>query len=332
MMLKDFSRVEKAVDLEYLNVCNVVAVGAGGAFSLYDAIARTGIRKLTVLDFDEVEETNIVRQGYLTRDIGEKKVDALGKHLKSVNSGLKYEGITKNFLTMTDEELDGIFEFADIFLFLTDSFKAQSFGNTLALKYKKPAIWAGYYEKSHCAEIVFTIPWVTPGCFRCAVSPRYKAQNNSKEEIKASSASNTIFHSMLLDSYIGMLMLAILHNDRNGFEFSNWFGHYWDRNLIQLKVNPQYGNEPDSLFNRTFSQTEGRAVNFNAVWQKIEPEIPPKYETCPDCIGRPYANTLFKHYKSEYSRIGLDADDSRKRVELGVWGHYKPKNKSNGKS
>jgi len=55
---------------------------------------------------------------------------------------------------MTDKELDDIFMEADIFLFLTDSFEAQSFGNILALKYGKPAIWAGYYEKSQCAEIV----------------------------------------------------------------------------------------------------------------------------------------------------------------------------------
>jgi len=305
MILKDFSRIEEAVDSPLFQNSHVVGVGDGGAYSFYDAIARTGVGKLTVLDYDEVEESNIVRQGFLTSDIGKKKVDAQGEHLKKVNSGLKYHGITKDFLTMTDEELDSIFEDADIFLFLTDSFAAQSFGNKLALKYNKPAIWAGYYEKSHCAEIVFTIPGVTPGCFRCAVSPRYKVQNNSKEEIKASSDSNTMFHSMLLDSYIGMLMLAILHNDTKGYEFSNWFGSYWDRNLIQIKVNPQYGNEPSSLFGRTFSQTEGRTFNFNAVWQKIEPEIPPKYKTCPDCDGSLYADNLTLFTISEITRLGF---------------------------
>jgi len=215
---------------------------------------------------------------------------------------------------------------------LTDSFEAQSFGNKLALKYRKPAIWAGYYEKSHCAEIVFTIPGVTPGCFRCAVSPRYAEQNNSKEEIKASSASNTIFHSMLLDSYIGMLVLAILHNDTKGYEFSNWFGHYWDRNLIQIKVNPRYGNEPGSLFQRTFSNTEGRACNFNAVWQKIEPEVPPKYKFCPDCFGGLYSDAFMRLIEADHRKLKIHLDNKKSRRIEGEIESFISKTKSNGKS
>lgn len=285
MELKDFSRIKGAVDLSLLKKIHIVDVGAGAAYSICDSLVRSGIGKLTVLDFDVVEESNIVRQGYETNDIGKKKVEALGAHLANVNTGTEYRGITENFLSMTDEELDEIFKDADLFLFLTDSFEAQSFGNILALRYQKPAIWAGFYEKSQAAEIGFTIPKITPSCFRCMVSPRYEAQNNSNEEIKVSSNCNTIFHSQLLDSFIGMLVMAILHNDTTGFEFSNWFGDYWDRNLIQIKVHPDYGIEKGSLFQRVFASTEGRAFNFNAIWQKIEPEIPPKYKLCPDCKG-----------------------------------------------
>lgn len=285
MVLKDFSRIEGAVDLSLLNKTHIVVVGAGGAYSICDSLVRFGIKKLTVLDFDEVEESNLVRQGYEYGDIGNKKVDALGAHLAKINSGTEYRGITKNFLSMNNEELDEIFKDSDLYLFLTDSFEAQSFGNILALRYQKPAIWAGFYEKSHAAEIGFTIPKITPSCFRCMVSPRYEAQNSSDEEIKISSNCNTIFHSMLLDSYVGILVMAILHNGTKGFEFSNWFGKYWDRNLIQIKVHPDYGTNKGSLFQRVFSHTEGRAFNFNAIWQKIEPEIPPKYKLCPDCKG-----------------------------------------------
>lgn len=292
MSQQDYSRIEGAVCIELLKKTHVIAIGAGGAYSFYDGLARSGIGKLTVLDFDEVEEVNLIRQGYEIADIGKTKVEALGEHLKKVNPGLQYEGITKNFLSMSQKERDEIFTDADFFAFLTDSFPAQSEGNILALLYNKPALWAGYYEKSQCAEIVFTIPGVTPSCFRCAVSPRYEAQNNSQEEIKASSNCNTIFHSQLLDSYIGMIVLAILHNDTQDYEFSNWFGTYWDRNLIQIKVHPEYGIEKGSLFQRVFAPTEGRAVTFNAIWQKIEPEVPPKYPLCPDCKGSLLALTI----------------------------------------
>lgn len=285
MVLNNFSRINQAVCLDLLKKTHIVGIGAGGAFGLYEGLARTGLGKLTVFDFDEVEEVNLTRQGYSIEQIGKKKVDALKDHLANINQGLVYKSVTDNFLTMNKDILDEIIENVDLFLFLTDSFKAQSFGNKLALKYCKPAIWAGYYEKSHCTEIVFTIPGVTPSCFRCAVSPRYDAQKDKIEEIKISSNCNTIFHSMFLDSLIGMLVLAILHNNIDGYEYSNWFGKYWDRNLIQTKVHPLYGNEVGSLFQRTFANSEGRTFNFNSIFQKIEPECPPKYIRCPDCGG-----------------------------------------------
>jgi len=282
--IENYSRIEGAVDVKMLQKTNIVGVGAGGAYCLYESLTRSGVGELTVLDFDTVDDVNIVRQGYELDQIGMRKVVALGDHLKNINGGIKFTGITKNFLDMTQEELDSIFGKGDLFLFLTDSFAAQAFGNKLALYYGKPAIWAGFYEKSQAAEIVFTIPGVTPACFRCAVSPRYEI-NDKSGEIKVSSNCNTIFHSQMLDSYVGMLALAILHNDIPNYEFSGWFGKKWERNLLQIKVHPSYGTETGSLFQRTFAGTEGRAFTFSAIFQKIEPECAPKYSPCPDCGG-----------------------------------------------
>ena len=283
--IENYSRINGAVNIELLQQTHIIGVGAGGAYCLYESLARSAVGKLTVLDFDTVDDVNLTRQGYELHQIGKRKVDALGEHLKNVNQGLQYTGITKNFLDMDDKELDEIFGKGDFFLFLTDSFNAQAFGNKLALRYGKPAIWAGFYEKSQAAEIVFTIPGVTPACFRCAVSPRYEIQQESETEILISSGCNTIFHSQVLDAYVGMLMMAILHNDVSGYEFSNWFGKQWERNLLQLKIHPSYGTEMGSLFQRTFAATEGRTVTFNSVFQKIEAECPPKYKPCPDCGG-----------------------------------------------
>lgn len=290
MILKDFSRIENAVDLNLLKNTHIVGVGAGGAYCLYDSLARFGVGKLTVLDFDVVEEANIVRQGFETHQIDKLKVEALGDHLREVNAGMEYNGITKNFLDMNQKELDAIFKDCDVMLFLTDSFEAQAYGNRLAIHYNKPAIWAGYYERSRCAEIVFTIPNVTPACFRCGVSSRYEAQAAANEEIRATSNCNTIFHSQLLDAYVGMILMAILHRGTEGYEYSNWFPAPWSRNLLQLKVHPSYGTQEGSLFDRVFSETEGRTPNFNAVWQKLEVEHPPKYSPCPDCRGKGLLN------------------------------------------
>jgi hypothetical protein len=296
----DYSRIESSVDMGLVRASHIVIVGAGGSYSLATSLARTGIGKLTVLDFDVVEETNIVRQGYKQSDIGNFKVNALGEEIQRINPEVEYTGIIKNFLEMNEEELDAIFKDADLLLFLSDSFKAQSFGNKLALKYFKPAIWSGWYEGSRTAELFFQVPDYTTACFRCACSSRYLA--NEKEEVKASSNANTAFHSMLLDSLIGFIILAILHRSRNAFaspidlglrkcnEFEKFWKGILDKNdqvfynFFQFKAHPLGGN---SLFDKAYEHLNGNAQNFISYWQKADAELKINgYDyDCPDCKG-----------------------------------------------
>jgi hypothetical protein len=168
------------------------------------------------------------------------------------------------------------------FLIFYKNFYVQAKGNRVALKYQIPAIFAIVYEKSRCAEVTFTIPGVTPGCHRCAVSSRYKAYKNGYEN-KVTSISNTIFHTHYLNSCLGLISLAILHQNTPNTEFSNWFGKCWERNLVQIRMHPNYGKKKDSLFDRTFNKQD--RVFVDAIWQFIEPESPPKYNRCPDCSG-----------------------------------------------
>lgn len=284
----NYSRITESVSISHLQKTHIVVIGAGGSFQLIINLIRSGIKHITVLDFDTVDETNLVRQGYELEDIEVPKVVALEKHVKRINPNVCYTGITKNFLEMSDKQLDCIFKKASIILFLTDSFKAQSFGNIIALKYQKPAIWAGYYAKSRTAELFFQIPSKTPACFRCAMSSRYLANKDS--EIKVSSNCNTIFHSELLDSFIGMMTLAILHRDE---KFATKEAHLFyksletessiQHNFFQFKVHPKGGNP---LFDQAFNPLGNHTPTFVSYWQAIEPELKPKYkEDCPDCKG-----------------------------------------------
>lgn len=295
----DYSRIQDSVDINLLNRSHFVIVGAGGSYSLITSLARTGIRKLTVIDYDTVEETNLVRQGYKQSDIGTFKVDALAQEVLSINPEVEYIGINKSFFEMTEEELDRTFKDADLCLFLTDSFKAQAFGNIIALRYNKPAIWAGWYAQSRTAELFFQIPEHTCACFRCAASSRYKA--NEETEVVVSSNSNTVFHSMLLDSFIGMIALAILHRGEKGYfkpyelglSQPNEYERFWEGmkdekgavpNFFQFKAHPNGGN---TLFDNVYSHLGMHSHNFVSYWQKAEAELKINgYDyDCPDCKG-----------------------------------------------
>lgn len=283
----DYCCEADAVDIDKLKQSKIVIVGTGGMYEGASMFARSGIGEMIAIDPDKVEPRNICRQGYLPRQNGMFKVDALGEQIKDINPDVKYIGYRVKVEDLTLEQEKEIFSSASVAIFTTDSFNAQAHGNKIVMKYNISAIWGGFYEKSLASEIVFYIPGVTPACFRCAVSPRYtyqaeyKARNNGKE-MSISSACNTIFHSSLLDAQIGMLAMAIIHNKVEGKTFSGWFGDYFDRNLIQMNVNPLHQSK---LFDRVFAGSGDSAFLFESVWQHIEPERPPKYALCPDCHG-----------------------------------------------
>jgi len=284
----NFDRITNSVDVDLLDNAHVMIVGAGGAYNLILDLARTGVGRITVWDIDTVDDTNIVRQGYEQTDIGKYKVDAIGEAIQRINPDVDYIGIEDNFLDLSMRELGDIFGGTDLCLFLTDSFEAQALGNKIAIEFNLPAIWAGWYAKSQTAEIFFQVPSYTPACFRCAVSSRYKAQQ--EQEVKVSSQCNTIFHSALLDSYIGLLALGILHRNhpdttKESVRFFNGLLNEdgtLDWNFLHLKVHPDGGNP---LFDKLYNPIGKHAQNFMTCWQQVEPELPPKYkETCPDCL------------------------------------------------
>ena len=89
----------------------VLGVGGVGGY-VCEALARSGIGKLIIVDFDLVDETNINRQIIaLDSTIGLKKVDVLEKRIKDINSGCEVIKIDKfidkdNFLELFNYNID----------------------------------------------------------------------------------------------------------------------------------------------------------------------------------------------------------------------------------
>jgi tRNA A37 threonylcarbamoyladenosine dehydratase len=70
--------------LQKANVC-IVGIGGVGSWSA-EALARTGIGKITVVDLDMVAESNTNRQIHALGDIyGKAKVDAIAERIRAIN-------------------------------------------------------------------------------------------------------------------------------------------------------------------------------------------------------------------------------------------------------
>lgn len=296
--MKDKSRLFGSVDVKLMEQTHIVGIGVGGACGLYENLVRSGLGKLTVVDFDVVDYSNITTQGYNISEVGVAKVDALKNRLLEINPNVEIRTIKGDFLKFDEAQIEEICKGCNLLLLMTDNFYAQARGNLVSLKYQIPAIFAIMYEKARASEIVFTIPNVTPACFRCAVSGRYKAYFEEGYENDVKSVGSTVFHTYYLNSVLGLVSLAILHNQTQGLEFSNWFGDKWERNLIQIRHHPHYSTHEQGIFHRTFKDIP-RVFNFDAIWQMIEVETLPKYKhICPDCQGLGNLRQSSKHIVS----------------------------------
>lgn len=86
--------------LEKLKRANVLIVGLGGVGSFAaDFLARAGVGKLTIVDGDTVDLTNINRQlPALHSTVGKSKVDLVAERLRDINPGIELTEINE-FLT-----------------------------------------------------------------------------------------------------------------------------------------------------------------------------------------------------------------------------------------
>lgn len=78
---------------EKLKKATVGIAGLGGLGSTVAvALARAGVGRLIIADFDSVETANLTRQQYFTDQIGKSKVDCTIENLRRINADVKVTG------------------------------------------------------------------------------------------------------------------------------------------------------------------------------------------------------------------------------------------------
>ena len=106
-----FARTELVLGLqamEKLYRARVIVFGVGGVGGhTVEALARSGVGHLTIVDFDKVEVTNINRQLVaLHSTIGKSKVEVLKNRLLDINPDIDVVAIEKFYLPENEQEFD----------------------------------------------------------------------------------------------------------------------------------------------------------------------------------------------------------------------------------
>jgi len=150
---------------EQIRKKHILVVGAGALGTANaEMIARAGIGKLTIVDRDYVEWSNLQRQQlYIEEDAQNRipKAVAAKLHLKKINSEVEVHSYVEDVTSANIEELA---EGVDLIIDATDNFETRLLINDVALKHQIPWIYGGCVGSY---GLTFTIiPHETP-CLHC---------------------------------------------------------------------------------------------------------------------------------------------------------------------
>lgn len=136
------------------NSCIGIAGVGGLGSNIAIALARVGVGKLVLADFDLVEPSNLNRQQYFIDQIGLPKVEALKANLSRINPGVAVE---THYIKITSENLTELFGSVDILVEAFDAAeqKAMLTSSFLTQVTEKPLVAASGmagYEPSNSIQ------------------------------------------------------------------------------------------------------------------------------------------------------------------------------------
>ena len=107
-----------------LENAKVGIAGAGGLGSnVAMLLVRAGMKKLVIADFDIVNESNLNRQFFFRRQLGEKKIAALEENLRMIESDLD---LSLHDVRLTPENADFVFAGCNVVVEAFDSAEAKA--------------------------------------------------------------------------------------------------------------------------------------------------------------------------------------------------------------
>ncbi len=129
--------------LSKLQSAHVVVIGIGGVGSwAVEALARNAIGQLTLIDLDNIAESNVNRQIHaLNENMGKAKVTAMQERLLQINPNCKVIEI-EDFITVDNVQSLLDFDF-DIILDCTDDAKAKVVLASFCKQQNKPLMMSG---------------------------------------------------------------------------------------------------------------------------------------------------------------------------------------------
>lgn len=119
LIARNGQQLQEKFEASTVAICGLGGLGSNIAVSL----ARAGVGKLILIDFDKVDVSNLNRQQYKASQVGEYKPDALSRNLKEI---APYIDITAHTVKLTEDNMTGLLTEADIICEAFDDAEAKA--------------------------------------------------------------------------------------------------------------------------------------------------------------------------------------------------------------
>ena len=151
-----------------LQAARVAVIGMGGLGSpILTYLAIAGVGKLTLIDYDCVEMSNLNRQFlHGTKDIGMLKVDSARDKLKGLNHQVEIIPLARK---LTKENAKELLVSHDLVMGALDSMETRFIVNEACVSLEIPYIDGGVKEFG--GSVIYTNPPETP-CYNCVFPKR----------------------------------------------------------------------------------------------------------------------------------------------------------------
>ena len=141
---------------ERLKNSRVAVVGAGG-------LAAAGVGRISVVDSDLLELTNLQRQViFRTDEVGRSKAEAAAEHLQSLNPAIEVQAVRAR---LTAENATGLLRGHDLVVETSDNFETKFLVNDTAIGLAIPLVLAGILRFE--GQVMAIDITRGGGCYRC---------------------------------------------------------------------------------------------------------------------------------------------------------------------
>ncbi|MFT6389631.1 MAG: adenylyltransferase/sulfurtransferase [Cellvibrionaceae bacterium] len=155
--------VEGQLRLKKSRVLIVGAGGLGSPVSLY--LAAAGVGRITIIDGDTIDLTNLQRQIlFTTEQVGQSKAECAKKQLLALNPEIDVRAIQEH---LSLENAKPLIAGVDLVIDCTDNFSTRYLINDICVLLKKPWLFASIHQFSGQCALFTPLKTEASACFRC---------------------------------------------------------------------------------------------------------------------------------------------------------------------